>query len=121
MARAVTPGRQHFHPSACKAWLVAGITGNILASYNITSLADTGTGILTVTIATDFSSVNYACQVSVEATATTWTVANARECHVRSATQAAGVVAVDCIDNTATTNLVKDPTKWHLSMFGDFA
>jgi hypothetical protein len=117
----VTPGRQHFHPSACKAWLVAGVTGNILASYNINSMTDTGTGVLTVTIETDFSSVNYVCQVSVQATGTTWAVANSRECHVRSGTIAAGSVAVDCIDNTTTTNLVKDPTTWHLSMFGDHA
>jgi len=117
----VTPGRQQFHPSACKAWLVAGVTGNILASYNINSVTDTGTGVLTITIETDFSSVNYVCQVSVQATGTTWAVANARECHIRSGTIAAGSVAVDCIDKTTTTNLVKDPTTWHVSMFGDHA
>lgn len=116
---ATTPGRQHYHPSAVKAWLKAGTTGNVLASYNITSLTDTGTGVLTVTIATDFSTTDYACSVSVEATATTWAVANTRECHIRSATIAAGSIAVDCVDNTATTSLVKDPTTWHLLMCGD--
>ena len=117
----VTPGRAHFHPSACKAWLVCGITGNILGSYNITSIADTGTGVVTVTIATDFSGTTYAAVAQVQATATTWAVANARECHIRSATIAAGTIAIDCIDNTATTNLVKDPTTWHIAMFGDQA
>jgi hypothetical protein len=115
----VTPGRQGFNPAACKAWLKAGTTGNILASLNIASLTDSGPGVLTITIGTDFSSVDYACCVSVQATATTWAVANARECHVRSGTIAAGSVAVDCIDKTATTNLVKDPTTWHVIMFGD--
>lgn len=115
----VTPQGVNWHPGACKFWLKAGTTGNILGSWNVTSLTDTGTGVLTITIATDFSSTNYCAQVSVEATATTWAVANARECHIRSATMAVGSIAVDCIDNTATTNLVKDPTSWSVTAFGD--
>ncbi len=115
----VTPQGMNWHPGVNKAWLKAGITGNLLNSWNITSLTDTGTGVLTITIATDFSSVDYCVNVSVEATATTWAVANTRECHIRSATMAVGSVAVDCIDNTATTSLVKDPTSWHVSMLGD--
>lgn len=115
----VTPQGVNWHPGVNKAWLKAGITGNLLASWNITSLTDTGTGVLTITIATDFSSVDYCVNVSVEATATTWAVANTRECHIRSATMAVGSVAVDCVDNTATTSLVKDPTSWHVSMLGD--
>ena len=117
----VTPGRMQFHPGVAKFWLKAGITGNILANYNITSLTDTGTGVMAITIATDFSSADWCCQVSVEATGTTWAVANTRECHIRSATLAAGTVSVDCIDNTATTSLVKDPTTWHVAGFGDQA
>lgn len=115
----VTPGRQQFHPSACKAWLKCGVAANINASYNITSLTDTGTGIVAITIATDFSSADYACVACVEATATTWAVANTREVHIRNATLAAGTVSLDCVDNTATTSLVKDPTTWHCAMFGD--
>ena len=115
----VTPQGVNWHPGACKAWVVAGVTGNILASWNITSLTDTGTGVMGITIATDFSSVNYCVQVSVEATATTWAVANTRECHIRNATLAVGTVSVDCVDNTATTSLVKDPATWHVAMFGD--
>jgi hypothetical protein len=115
----VTPEGMNWHPGVAKAWVKAGVTGNILASWNITSLTDTGTGVLTITIATDFSSVEYCAQVSVEATATTWAVANTRECHIRSATIAVGSIAVDCVDNTATTSLVKDPTTWHVVMFGD--
>lgn len=63
----VTPGRQHFHPSAAKFW--AQVTGAgtpaLQTSYNVTSIADTGTGRMTVTIATDFSSANWCCQCSV--------------------------------------------------------
>jgi hypothetical protein len=116
-----TPQGVNWHPGVAKAWVIAGVTGNILASWNITSLTDTGTGILGITIATDFSSVNYCVNVSVEATATTWAVANTRECHIRNATLAAGTVSVDCVDNTATTSLVKDPTTWHVVMYGDQA
>jgi hypothetical protein len=115
----VSAGRQQYHPGSAKFWVIAGTTGNILASYNVTSLTDTGTGVMAITIATDFSSANYAVQVSVEATATTWAVANCRECHVRNATLAAGSVSVDCVDNTATTSLVKDPTTWHVCGHGD--
>lgn len=115
----VTPGVLKYHPGVCKAWVKAGVTGNILASYNITSLTDTGTGVLGITIDVDFSSADYCVNVSIEATATTWAVANTRECHIRSATMALGSVSVDCVDNTATTSLVKDPTSWHVSMYGD--
>ena len=116
----VTPGRQQYHPSACKAWLRCGVAADLTANYNITSLTDTGTGIVGITIATDFSAANvYACLATVEATATTWAVANTREVHVRNATLAAGTVSLDCIDNTATTSLVKDPSSWHCAMFGD--
>jgi hypothetical protein len=61
----VTPGRQHFHPSASKCWLKCDHAGNVNASYNITSITDTGPGVVTVTIATDFSSAHYALNVSV--------------------------------------------------------
>jgi hypothetical protein len=57
---AVTPGRQHFHPSASKAWVRFNNAGTVAASYNTASVTDTGTGDWTVNIATDFSSVNYA-------------------------------------------------------------
>ncbi len=119
VTRAVTPGYFHRHPASPKAWLSCGVAADLQQSYNITSLTDTGTGVVTITIATDFAASNFAIIAQVEATGTTWAVANARETHVRSATRAVGSVALDCIDNTATTNLVKDPTTWHAVMFGD--
>jgi hypothetical protein len=60
----VTPGRQQFHQSAAKMWgyvTVSGGTPTLQSpSYNITSITDTAAGRLTVTIATDFSSANWA-------------------------------------------------------------
>jgi hypothetical protein len=52
----VTPGRQQYHPSAAKWWCSANDSGTIGASYNTTSVTDGGTGDITFTIATDFSS-----------------------------------------------------------------
>lgn len=116
----VTPGVQQFHPSSAKCWGRFNTAGAVTASYNITSVTDTGTGVIGVTIATDFSGAGvYAAFVSVEATATTWAVANAAECHIRNATLAAGTVSLDNIDNTVTTNLVKDPASWHFAAYGD--
>ena len=60
--RAVTPGRQHFHPSAAKAWVnwnyPAG-TATILASHGVSSLTDVATGRVLINFATAFSSANY--------------------------------------------------------------
>lgn len=57
--RAVTPGRQHYHQSAAKGWVAFDAAGTINASYNVTSITDSGTGDLTVNWATDFSSATF--------------------------------------------------------------
>lgn len=59
---AVTPGRQQYHPSACKAWAQIIYSGGVPTStikYNVTSLTDsaTGDGIANLTVA--FSSANF--------------------------------------------------------------
>lgn len=57
----VTPANQQWHPSAAKFWCMFDGTGTpaIIVSYNMTSLADNGTGDYTLTIATDFSSASW--------------------------------------------------------------
>jgi len=58
---AATPSNTKWHPGTAKLWLRVGSlfnSGTIMASHNVTSVVD-GTGALTVTIATDFSSANY--------------------------------------------------------------
>lgn len=55
----VSPGRQQYHPSAAKAWIKCDSAGAISVSYNVASIADTGVGIVTVTLTTAFSSANY--------------------------------------------------------------
>lgn len=117
----VTPGRQHYHPGHPKCWVNCGITANILASYNITSLTDTGVGLVTVTIATDFSSANWACQTMTERASTLLTVANLRTDQVQFGGQAAGTVILECHDRTAATCLAADPTNWNMIGLGDHA
>lgn len=66
-ATVVTPGRQHFHPSACKAWAYFTVSGGVVtlrAGYGVSSVTRTGTGTFAVTWATPFSSADYALCVT---------------------------------------------------------
>jgi hypothetical protein len=58
---AATPANAQYHPSAAKFWIKFNGTGTpaINASYNFTSITDSGTGYYELYIATDFSSGNY--------------------------------------------------------------
>lgn len=63
VTKAVTPGRQQYHPSAAKAWVVfdaSSGTPTISTSYNVTSITDNGVGDFTINFTTAFSSANYA-------------------------------------------------------------
>jgi hypothetical protein len=65
---AVTPGRLQYHPGVPKAWVAFNGTGtpSILASHNVSSITDNGTGNYTVNFTTAFSSGNYAVSGVVE-------------------------------------------------------
>jgi hypothetical protein len=107
--------------ASAKFWArvtVSGGTPTLADSINVTSITDTGTGQLTVTIGTDFSNANWVAQVSVERTSTALTVANLRYCAIRRATIAAGSVQVECWDGTATTANQVDPESWSVTGFG---
>jgi hypothetical protein len=114
----VSPGRQHYHPGHPKAWVKCGVSGNMLASYNMTSVTDTGAGIATANINIDFTSADWCCQVTVERPNTTMTVTNLKFANIRSATQAAGAVGLECYDGTATTAVLEDPTAYHMVALG---
>lgn len=92
--RAVTPGRQHFHPSAAKCWCISANSTTILASYNMTSITDTGTGDLTFTIATDFSSTNWVPVCTQRQPVPSSTVATI----TMTCAKAAGTVDLDTFD-----------------------
>jgi hypothetical protein len=105
----VAPGRQHFHPSAAKAWLKCNVAGAVSVSYNITSVTDTGTGIVDVTIATDFSSADYAVVGCAQSGAGLVVTVN---------TQAAG--AFQALGNDVA-GVPADPTNYYFACFGDQA
>lgn len=115
----VTPGRQHYHPGHPKCWCKCGVTGNILASYNMTSVTDTGAGRATFNIATDFATSDWACQATVERSSTSLTVTNLKFCNIRNATPAAGSIEIEVYDGTATTAVQEDPTSYHMVGLGD--
>ncbi len=103
--------------SHARFWVKAGVTGNILDSFNVTSLTDVGAGVLTVTIATDFSSANWAYGVSVEnADATIDAVADLLVCMVANASPAAGSVQVLAASPAGTA--AADPVSWSVIGFG---
>lgn len=69
---AVTPGRMQYHPGVAKFWAyvtyAAGVP-TLAASYNVTSITDDGVGLLTITIATDFSSALWSSPIGGDASA----------------------------------------------------
>lgn len=122
LTRSVPPGNMHFHPAMVKFWArvtVSAGTPTLSTSYNVTSITDTATGRLTVTINVDFSSVNWCCQVSVEAASNATAVANRRIPCVANAGLAAGTVEVNCWDQTATNSALVDPATWFVLGLGD--
>ena len=85
----------------------------LTSSYNITSIADTGVGNLGVTIATDFSSANYAVSACLSAVVASATIVTAIE------SQAAG--SLQLRSNVTASAADADPVAYHASMFGDQA
>lgn len=119
-AHAVTPAVAHFAPSAAKLWV--NWTGNsttILASYNVTSITDTGTGDAEVTIDVDFSSVNW-----VPATnginAGAWTTAIIASTGLDAKTAGTASVRHGTMQDGGTAaGGVADPEEYSLVGFGD--
>lgn len=106
----VTPGRQHFHPSAAKAWgKFAGATGTLAESYNVTSVVRDSAGDYTVTLATDFATADYVIAL---------TPSSGSVAILRVASQAAGTFTIKSVAFDFTDN---DPTAIFFVCFGDFA
>lgn len=105
----VTPGTQHYHQSSSKGWAKFGVVGNILASYNVTSVTDASTGIAIVNWTNNFSSVNYVVDVNVSDTL--------NDSVVTCTTQSAGAITVQKV---LIGGSFKDPTVgWNVCAFGD--
>ena len=109
----VSPGRQHFHLSAAKAWVQFGTTGNIAGTgYNVSSVTDEGTGDATVNWGTDFADTNYSAVVNVRTGGS-----SALSVLLESITGASSRMRVrDCV-----TSALTDPAAWCVAGYGDHA
>lgn len=87
----------------------------IQSSYNITSIGDTATGRMTVTIATDFAADTWAGQVTLEAN-------NADAAVLVPSLDTGNIAAGSCIMECwlvgTTTEALTDPTSWCFAGFG---
>lgn len=113
--RYVTPGRVQNHPGVAKFWAkvtVSGSTPTLAASYNITSVSRSTTGIYTLTIGTDFSSANW-CAIGTTEKASS---GSNFLVSVSNASQAAGTITVN-IETVSGSNT--DPPAFHVVGFGD--
>ncbi len=116
----VSPGTQHYHPSASKCWglvTVSGGTPTLTTGYNVTSITDVDVGRLTVTINNDFSSANYAVLATVERESTGAAGADTRLVNLRNSTRAAGSFTLDCYSADSFT--YRDPSSWSFDCKGD--
>lgn len=122
--RAVPPGRQHFHPSAAKFWVYwTGNSTTMLASYNMTSIADTAVGDADGTINTDFADANWCGQVATNDAGTDGWDADSIQSSGFNA-RAAGTFGVLCgfiIDGGTAAAALTDPDQWNVIGFGDHA
>ena len=112
-----TPFNTQWHPGVAKVWLKAGSlfnSGTIMASYNVTSIVD-GTGALTVTIGTDFSSSNYVVVATPEYSQPNSSY-DKLTCGVQRGSMDVGSFQVLCVNYT---NVLTDPDYYLVAAFGD--
>jgi len=109
---ALTPLSANWHPGVAKAWVsTAGeATPTIATSWNITSITDGGTGKITVTIATDFSSADYTVQANLSGSLSTYMLT--------VNTRAAGAFSIYAFNLSGGA---VDPTSFLCTCFGDQA
>lgn len=107
---------QQYHQSAAKAWVMASTAGAAAASYNVTSVGDTGAGVVTVNFTVNFSSASYtvtgALENNVAGSAATTQIFN-----IRTPKAASNFVA-DCV-NANTWGGTDAGGYYHFSCFGD--
>ena len=115
----VTPQRMQHHPGVAKFWAyvtVSAGTPSINVSHNVTSVTDAGTGQLTVTIDTDFSTT-WCCMATVEelASNSSGTIISVEESSI-----AVGSVTLNAMQTGASSNATnQDPKAYNVAGFGD--
>jgi hypothetical protein len=97
-------------PGVAKFYVKFNYSGTVQGTaYNTTSVADNGTGDLTVTIADDFSSANWVAGYTTE-------TAYTRSTNIESGGQAAGTLRIRTTDNNGTAS---DGNYAHVFGLGD--
>ena len=117
----VTPQAMNWHPGVCKAWGKHALSGGVpqmTATWNVTSVTDSGVSRVTPVIATDFSSANYSIQATAEAATTTYSATTTcLICVIRNATPSVTQFTLDLLE--IDIGQVTDPAAWYWSAFGD--
>ena len=93
-----------------KLWAYITVSAGVptlAASDNVTSITDDGVGLLTITIATDFASANYAINSSGRSNAAVTTT--------QTQSQLAGSFQISCADSAGTLG---DPQAWSVVAHG---
>jgi hypothetical protein len=118
---AVTPGRQHFHKSAAKAWGVFDGSGTVTdtQSYGLTSITDNGTGDYTVNLSVTFSgAVNAVMVTSDEGGAGSSIVTQNPTQGAGYATTSSRIEVAAASSTLDRTNIDTDHVAW--AIYGDF-
>lgn len=107
---AVTPGRQKYHQSACKAWgCVDASGGTVSGLYNVVSVNDAGTGITILTFTTALSALGcYIASVDNNGTPLSIDI------------ESSGGTLVEVVTKN-TAGSAADPSNYSVCCFGDFA
>lgn len=108
---AVTPLHQQDHDSAAKAWVdfTSAATPIINASYNVSSVTKSATGVFVINFTVPFATTSYVCNVTAEAGGTNgWG-------QIQSGGRATGSVTVGFVTTGPTTF---DPTTGNVVCFG---
>lgn len=113
----VTPGRQHYHDSAAKAWVNFTGTGTVTinASYNVTSITDSGTGTYVVNITNALSSGSYCSAHSGRKDSGSGNSANSVGINKDVAPTASALALVTYDSGTSVVDL----NKVNVAIFGD--
>jgi len=103
-----------------KCWGYATVSGGVPTlqnSYNIAGIVDNGTADISFTVATDFSSANWACIPGV-----TFALGNPNLISLVIQSQAAGTVRLQKWDGAVTgtsTSPFSEPLAWSMAGYGD--
>ncbi len=104
-----------YRDNICKGWAnvsVSGGTPTLNADYNVTSITDTGVGLLTVTWETDFSSANYAVTATVRGSSGNRHI-------VATINEANAPLVGSCVISAATGgNVADDPQAYYIVAYG---